>query len=120
MEIVYIYRGHQIVLTMAICFKLLDKQTGETISLNRIDESICNEVLNVPVDVKSYGGGYVDGGFNWYDTIGFQIAAGKALGSVELRDHYLKSDLWAEEAPVISSIMDFLEAHYTSYSFYGR
>lgn len=101
---------------MPSCFKLLDKQTGEATSLSAIDDSICTEVLNVPTHDRLYGGGF----FNWFDTIGFQIATGKPLGSQELRDHYLKSDLWADEAPLISKILDYLEARYTSHSFYGR
>lgn len=105
---------------MPSCFQLLDKQTGEATSLSAIDNSICTEVLNVPTDERMYGGGFVSGAFNWFDTIGFQIATGKSLGSQELRDHYLKSDLWADEAPVISKILDYLEARYTSHSFYGR
>ena len=105
---------------MPSCFKLLDKQTGEAVPLNKLDEDICKDVLGVPVHDKKYGGGYVAGAFNWFDTIGFQIATGKPLGSQELRDHYLKSDMWAEEAPIISKILDYLEARYTSHSFYGR
>lgn len=101
---------------MAQCFQLLDKQTGEAISLNQVDESICIEVLDTPVHPQRYGGDV----FNWFDSIGFQIACGKPLGSTDLRDHYLKSDMWAEEAPMISKIMDHLEARYTSRSFYGR
>jgi len=103
---------------MPSCFQLLDKQTGEAVSLNRLDESICTEVLNVPTHDHMYGGGYVPGGFNWFDTIGFQIATGKPLGSQELRDHYLKSEIWADEAPVIGRVLDYLEARYTSDSFY--
>ena len=105
---------------MAQCFQLLDKQTNKPVSLFAVDESICTDVLNVPVHKKKYGGGFVEGAFNWFDSIGFQIADGKALGSQELRDHYLTNEMWAEEAPVISRILDYLEARFTSYSFYGR
>ena len=58
---------------MPRCFQLLDKQTNEAISLNLIDEQICKDVLNVPPHPKFYGGDT----FNWFDTIGFQIAMGK-------------------------------------------
>jgi len=105
---------------MPSCFKLLDKQTKIAVSLSKLDEDICNEVLMVPVHQKKYGGGYVNGAFNWFDTIGFMIATGMPLGSEELRNHYLKSDLWSEEAPIISKILDYLETKYTSVSFYGR
>lgn len=105
---------------MPSCFQLLDKQTGTAVPLNQVDESICKEVLQVPVDDHKYGGGYVPGAFNWFDTIGFQIATGKPLGSWELRDHYLNSNMWSEEAPLISKILDYLEARFTSRSFYGR
>jgi hypothetical protein len=105
---------------MPSCFQLLDKQSNEAVSLNKLDEDICKDVLNVPVHEKKYGGGYVKGAFNWFDTIGYHIATGMPLGSQELRDHYLKSDIWAEEAPIISKILDYLEARYYSHSFYGR
>lgn len=101
-----------------ICFKLYSKETNEAVSLNKLDEDICNEVLNVPVHETKYGGGYVEGAFNWFDTIGFQIASGKDLGSQELRDHYLKSDMWAEEAPIVERILNYLEERYRSHSFY--
>ena len=103
---------------MPSCFQLLDKQSGEAVSLNSVDESICKEVLNVPVHEHNYGGGYAPGAFNWFDTIGYMIATGKPLGSQELRDHYLASDMWAEEAPIIGKILDHLEARFTSRSFY--
>jgi hypothetical protein len=105
---------------MPECFQLLCKTTGEPVSLNAVDELICKEVLNVPVHPKKYGGGYVKGAFNWFDAIGFMIAAGKKpLGSQELRDHYLNSDMWADEAPIIEKILDFMESRFTSRSFYS-
>lgn len=101
---------------MPQCFELFNKHTGESVCLNVLDEQICKDVLNVPVHPRLYGG---EGGFNWYDTIGFQIACGKQLGSQELRDHYLKSDMWADEAPVIERILNYLEDNYRSNSFYS-
>lgn len=98
-----------------ICFKLISKATGETQTLNNIDIEIC-QVMGVEVHPVQYGGNV----FNWFDTIGFQIASGKELGSTELRDHYLKSEMWAEKAPMIEKILDYLEANYRSNSFYAR
>ena len=100
------------------CFQLFSKVTKEPVSLNQIDEEICN-VLEVPVHKTKYGGGYEKGSFNWYDTIGFQIATGKFLGSDELRDHYLKSDMWSEEASIIEKILNYLEDNYTSRAFHA-
>jgi hypothetical protein len=54
--------------------------------------------------------------FNWYDTIGFTIAMGRSLDQV--RDHYVKSDVWLEELPIINKVLDFLEDNYTTRSFY--
>lgn len=104
---------------MPICFQLFDKNTNEAVSLSKLDDILCTEVLKVQPDPKLYGGGHVKGAFNWFDTIGFMIASGKELGSQELRDHYLASDMWADEAPLIRSILDYLEEHYTSNSFYA-
>lgn len=104
---------------MPSCFQLFPRGSSEPASLNKVDEQIC-KVLNVPVDPRKYGGGYVDGGFNWFDTIGFMIATNSdmELGSQKLRDHYLKSDMWAEEAPKIEKVLNFLQAYYTSTCFY--
>jgi hypothetical protein len=103
---------------MPSCFQLLDKTTKEPVGLNTVDELICTEVLNVPVHPKFYGGGK----FNWFDSIGFTIATNsdKQLGSQELRDHYLKSEMWADEAPVFEKVLDFLESKYTSRNFYSH
>jgi len=100
---------------MAQCFQLLDKQTNEAVSLSVIDEQICNEVLHTPVHPKYYGGDK----FNWFDTIGFQIATGKDLHSEELVNHY-NNDLWADEYPLVKDIVSFLRERYVSRSFYGR
>ena len=100
---------------MPSCFQLFDKQTNQAVSLIALDESICADVLNTQPHPRFYGGTV----FNWFDTIGYMIATGKPLGSQELRDHYLKSDMWAEEAPIISNVLDYLEARYTSHSFYS-
>lgn len=102
---------------MPVHFQLLSKETKKPVSLSAIDESICKDVLNVPVHQRRYGGGDAPGNFNWFDTIGFHIAIGKPLGSPELRNHFLESSLWAEEKPLIIKILDYLEEHYTSESF---
>lgn len=102
---------------MPVCFKLFSKDNQEkAISLTLIDERICREVLNVEPHPKWYGGTV----FNWFDTIGFMIASSSDmyLGSAALREHYSKSEMWAEEWPMIEKILDFLEANYTSTSFY--
>lgn len=104
---------------MANCFQLFPKGSTTAISLNKLDEEIC-EILNVPVHPKHYGGGFVEGAFNWFDTIGFTIAMGKSLEEGEVREHYRNSDLWQEELPVIEKILDYLEENYTSYSFASR
>jgi hypothetical protein len=102
------------------CFQLFKKGESSAVSLNKIDEEICINVLNVDVDAKKYGGGFVKNGFDWFNTIGFQISQGKALGSQELKDHYLASEMWAEEAPIIEKVINYLENNYSSTSFYAR
>jgi hypothetical protein len=100
---------------MPSCFQLFDRDTNQIVSLSSVDDAICTQVLNTQPHPQFYGGNV----FNWFDTIGFMIATGKPLGSQELRDHYLSSDMWAEEAPVIRQILDYLESRYTSHSFYA-
>lgn len=102
---------------MPQCFQLFDKTTKEAVSLNLVDERICREVLNVEPHPRFYGGNV----FNWFDSIGFTIATNsdKHLGSQQLRDHYLKSDMWAEEAPMLEKLLDHMEKNYTSHSFYS-
>ena len=105
---------------MAIAFKLIDKTTQEAVSLALVDNEICENVLNIIPDDKIWGGTHPTLSFDWYNTIGFQIANGLELGSQELRDHYLKSTMWADEAPIISKIIDYLEMRFVSTSFYVK
>jgi hypothetical protein len=97
---------------MPNCFQLFDKSSSEVVSLISVDERICKEVYNVEPHSKYWGSTV----FNWYDTIGFTIAMGKSLDQV--RDHYVKSDVWLEELPIINKVLDFLEDNYTTRSFY--
>lgn len=107
---------------MPNCFQLFEKDSDqkEAISLNRIDEEIC-QILKVPVHPKKYGGGYIEGGFNWFDTIGYMIATDSEmfLSSEKLRKHYLESEMWEEEKETIKKILDYLESKYVSTSFYS-
>ena len=97
---------------MPNCFQLFDKSSCEVVSLISVDERICKEVYNVEPHSKYWGSTV----FNWYDTIGFTIAMGRSLDQV--RDHYVKSDVWLEELPIINKVLDFLEDNYTTRSFY--
>jgi len=102
---------------MALHFQLLSKETGNPVPLSKVDEILCNEVLKVAVHPKMYGGGYGEGSLNWFDTIGFEIACGKELGSKELRDEFSNSDRWGESISLFLTVLDHMEANYTSTSF---
>ena len=97
---------------MAVNFQLLDKTTKVAVPLVAVDELICTDVLNCTPHEKWWGGEV----FNWYDTIGFQLAYGKKLedGDDSVRDYYKDSELWKEEYPMIDSIISYLQKHYTS------
>ena len=100
---------------MALHFQLLDKSTGEAQSLSKVDDRICIEVLNCTPHEKYYGGNV----FNWFDTIGFQLASGKALNNDaenSVHNHFKNSEWWQEELPMIESILNFLQENYTSRS----
>ena len=103
---------------MALNFQLLDKVTNEPQSLSKIDEIICVECLNVSVHPTQYGGDWnkSDNTFNWFDSIGFQIASGKTLEDSDnsVKKHYQESDMWKKELPIIEKIIDFLQSKYTT------
>lgn len=105
---------------MALNFMLVDKVTSEPVSLITVDEIICKEVLNVEVHPHNYGGDWTksDNTFNWFDSIGFQIASGKTLedGDDSVKKYYQESDMWQKEYPIIEKIIDFLQSRYTSRS----
>lgn len=99
---------------MAYYLRLLDKTSNDAVSLISIDERICREVYNVEPDDTHWGSSV----FNWYDTIGFSLSSGMTIK--EVRDHYVTSDIWTEERPMIMQVLDFLEANYVPKSSYGR
>jgi hypothetical protein len=92
---------------MANYLTLLDKATNQPISLGSIDDRICKEVYHVEPHDKDWGSDV----FDWYNTIGFQLSTGKSIE--EVRQHYVTSDLWTEEIPIILPVIDFLENNYT-------
>lgn len=95
------------------CFQLLDKTSMSPVSLPSVDERICREVFNVEPHPKYWGSTV----FNWYDTIGFTVASGMSLA--EAREYYNTTNIWEEERPYVNKVIDFLEANYTTKSFYS-
>lgn len=85
----------------------------EAVSLITVDERICKEVYKVEPHKKFWGSTV----FNWFDTIGFNIAMGNTLQ--QTRNYYANSETWEEEREVIMQVMDFLEANYATKSFYS-
>jgi len=96
---------------MAVYFKLIDKVTDLPVSLSKVDEDICKLILKCEPHDKHYGGDV----FNWFDSIGFQLASGKTLedGKDSVREYYQTSEMWAEELPMIEQIIDYLQSKYT-------
>jgi hypothetical protein len=106
---------------MAVNFRLFHKKTNVAVSLVQVDNNICRDVLDCTPHEKWWGGEV----FNWYDTIGFQLAYGMTLedGEGSVRDYYKDSDLWKEEYPMIDKVISYLQEHYTCNSWvsvYGR
>lgn len=105
---------------MALNFMLIDKVTSKPVSLTNVDEIICKELLSVEVHPKKYGGDWTksDNTFNWFDSIGFQLAYGKTLedGDDSVRRYYQQSDMWQKELPIIEKIIDFLQSRYVCHS----
>ena len=98
---------------MPSCFQLLDKVSNQPVSLSLVDELICREVYQTEPHPKWYGGDV----FNWFDSIGFQIATGKSL--VQVREYYNSNPLWAEELPYIIPALIYIESNYNAKSFYA-
>lgn len=109
---------------MPNCIQFKEKATNEVISLNVLDERICTEVLKVPVHPENYGGGYSKGCFNWFDTIAYRIATSSEikLGDGSVLKSYTEDpkNIWKEEMPIITSIIDFLEENFESSSWYSN
>ena len=99
---------------MAVHFELLDKQTNKPVALVQIDELICQDVFNCTPHSKWWGGEV----FNWYDTIGFQLALGRTLedGDKSVREYYKNATIWADEYPMIDKVISYLQQFYTSRS----
>jgi hypothetical protein len=98
---------------MALHFQLLDKTTREAQSLSKVDDRICLEVFNCTPHEKKYGGEV----FNWFDSIGFQLASGKSLNETDddyVLAYYKNSEWWQEELPIIENVIKFLQENYTS------
>jgi hypothetical protein len=102
---------------MPSCFQLIDRVTGEPTSLSLVDDRICKEVYNCEPHPRFYGGNV----FNWFDSIGFQLAMSKDLddnSDKSVRKYYQESELWADELPIIEKTIDFLQTNYTEKSWY--
>lgn len=98
---------------MSNCFQLLDKQSNEPVSLSMVDEQICTQVYKTQPHPKWYGGDV----FNWFDSIGFQIAMGKSLA--QCREYYNSNPLWSEELVYIIPALDYIEQNWNARSFYS-
>lgn len=100
---------------MPQCVQLINKTTNEVASLIEVDKEVC-AVLNADVHPKRYGGTGVNS-FDWFNSIGFQIAILKPDSFEPVRKYYSESSLWKEEWPTIKKIIDFLESKYTPRGF---
>lgn len=117
---------------MPQCFQLFKKGTTDAVSLSKLDELICQEVLQVEVHPSKYGGDWTKSKntFNWFDSIGFTIACNseKSLGSEALRKHYSieenvskENNFYEEDLAFYTNankVLDYLEANYSSTCFY--
>lgn len=89
---------------MAIYFQLIDQ--GKEVDFHNLDQEICT-MLKTPVS-EIFWGGDPDSlnSFNWYDNVGFWLAAGKSLD--EVKDIVVKPEFsknWNNKA---IKVIDFL------------
>lgn len=98
---------------MANYFQLIPINGTEPEGLSHVDERICKEVLKCDPHPKWFGGEV----FDWYNTIGYWLAAGRTLedGEGSVRKHFKddSDDVWKEELPLIEKVIDFLQKNYT-------
>lgn len=103
---------------MAYYFQLLDKKTNQPIELTKVDEDICRKVYKCEPHHKFWGGEV----FNWYDSIGFQLATGLKLedGPNGVRNYYNKAWSQEEELPLINKVITFMQKNYKVKNGYCR
>lgn len=99
---------------MANNFQLFPKGSSTAARLFDVDEEICTKVLSVPVDDKVYGGAHSEASFDWFNIIGYNIAAGDELGSQKLREVVAR---WTDNDPIGVKVLAYLEENYSSESF---
>ena len=88
---------------MPSCFQLTLRGESEPMNLIKVDEMICSH-FNAPVDADKW---YE----NWYNEIGLGLAMGRTWE--QIKDTYSK---W----PEVVAIADYLEATFTTNSWYER
>jgi len=96
---------------MPNCFQLFRKGTKlPALSLNKVDEEICEHLGTLPNDRH-----YVAG---WFDCIGYLIATSneRYLGSDALRDKV--KEWYPDDNEPMHKILEFMESNYDSTSFY--
>lgn len=99
---------------MPSCFQLTEKESGKVLTLNRIDEMFCQEVLNVKAHEKYYGAAI----FDWFNTIGFCLAVSNFdLGTAEFRKQLFD---FCGEIKDLADYLEWFEKKFTSNSFYER
>jgi hypothetical protein len=91
---------------MPNCFQLIDKETGKPAILRDVDNRLWEEVGIQKADPEKW---YL----NWYNTIGLSLACGNNWDRI--REIYQES---IELCPECGTVIDFLEAHYDSSSWW--
>jgi hypothetical protein len=99
---------------MAVNLALTCKTSNKVVSALDVDKEIC-ALLNITQSADLYGGEY--GKYDWYNTIGFQLASGKTYDEVRL--HYVKSSIWCDELSWLLKIINHLEEKYEPKSWYS-
>lgn len=85
---------------MPNCFQLISKATNEPAKFAEIDNELCAAFGVEPDAVKFYAG--------WYDIVGLAAACGKSFD--DMREIF--------ESPEILRVIDYLDARYTTTSWY--
>jgi hypothetical protein len=101
---------------MAAYFQLINLETGEATSFNKIDEEIC-AAFGWVVDDNKYA-------WDWYNTIGQRVAMGMTLDEVRTKFiGYIVNNHGCNEVKYYTyliGILNWISNNYTTNAWYSR
>ena len=106
---------------MPVCFQLYRKEAEAAgpVILQKVDEELCAH-FNAPCDEKKWL-------WDWYNGVGFSLACGKTFDEIRVQiNKYAEEDAAKGDEEMFEldanllKLVDYLEEHFTTNSFYSR